>query len=623
MTRNIKILVRKIRDKDPSVRRRAAEDLSEGDERAIYPLIKALSDENAGVQDAAMRSIIAIGGETAAYMVLPLLRESSYLRNTALIILTEIGEVSVPLLYPLLKDKDEDVRKFAVDLLGDIKSGVNASVIVSLLKDPDANVRVAAARAIGSLRYRDAISELINALDDEEWVCFYALEALGELKAVEAGERIAELLKSQSEVVRFAAIETLGKLSTDVAKKALLSYLPDASGDDKSAIIKSLIQIGISPEIGMEMSGISASIYEYLITMLKKGDWEEKEIAIKGLSALNSRNAVSAIIDIAGSLDPSLPDSDEKISMLLNAISSIDSEDELLKLLDSQDIKFRGKSLAIEMLGKIRSKQAAFRLVDYLDNISRDMRMSSAEALGEIGENSAIEPLLLTSEKDSDAHVRKAAIEAIGNIRSKAAFKPLMKLLTTEKYYDVVEKIVEALIKIDADVFLSDISKYPDNVRETIAKTVSDVDILLGLAGDPNKKVKIAAIYSLGRAATDNATARLISFLGDKDPDIRKAAVVALGETRYCPPELFNALQDDDPWVRFYAIKAIVFSCDKEKAINMISTMLHDEFIPVVMSAIDAIAEIGGREAYETLVQYEGHQNPDVRNKIKEAMSLL
>lgn len=615
MTRNIKILVRKLSDKDPSVRRRAAEDLAEGDERAIYPLIKALSDENAGVQDAAMRSIISIGGETSAYMVLPLLRESSYLRNTALIILTALGEVSVPLLYPLLKDKDEDVRKFAVDLLGDIKIGVNASVIVPLLKDADANARAAAARAIGLLGYGKAVSELINALDDEEWVCFYALESLGELKAAEASERIAELLKSQSGVVRFAAVEALGKLATDAAKKALLSYLPVASEDDKNTVIKSLIQIGMAPE----MSGIS----EHLITMLKKGDWEDKEIAIKGLSSLNCKDAVSIMIDIAGSIDPSLPDSDEKISILLNAISSIDSEDELLKLLDAQDIRYRGKSLAIEMLGKIRSKQAVFRLVDYLSSISRDIRLSSAEALGEIGGNSAIESLLETSQKDNDAHVRKSAIEAIGNIRSKAAFKPLMDLLTTEKYYDILEKIVESLIKIDTDAFLSGIPKYSDNVREIIAKTVSDVDILLGLSDDLNKKVKMAAIYGLGCAATDDATLRLISFLGDGDPDIRKAAVVALGETRYCPPELFNALHDSDPWVRFYTIKAIVFSCDKEKALDMITSMINDEFIPVVMSAIDAIVEIGGREAYEALAQYEGHRNPDVRDKIKEALNAL
>ncbi|MBI3592479.1 MAG: HEAT repeat domain-containing protein, partial [Nitrospirae bacterium] len=92
---------------------------------------------------------------------------------------------------------------------------------------------------------------------------------------------------------------------------------------------------------------------------------------------------------------------------------------------------------------------------------------------------------------------------------------------------------------------------------------------------------------------------------------------------RYCSDELFKTLQDNDPWVRFYAIKAIAFSCDREDAIGKITRMLHDEFIPVVMSAIDSIVEIGGKEAYEALSAYESHPNLDVREKIKEALNSL
>ena len=88
--------IQKLNDQDPSTRRSAAEELAGGDERAIYPLIRALSDKSAGVQEASMRSLIAIGGEVVGYMVLPLLREDAYLRNTALTILTELGEVAVP-----------------------------------------------------------------------------------------------------------------------------------------------------------------------------------------------------------------------------------------------------------------------------------------------------------------------------------------------------------------------------------------------------------------------------------------------------------------------------------------------------------------------------------------------
>jgi len=86
MIRNIKKIIDKLHAKDPSVRRKAAEDLADEIERGIYPLIKALSDENTGVQDAACGRSLLYGGEIVAYMALPLLRENSYLRNTGLII---------------------------------------------------------------------------------------------------------------------------------------------------------------------------------------------------------------------------------------------------------------------------------------------------------------------------------------------------------------------------------------------------------------------------------------------------------------------------------------------------------------------------------------------------------
>ena len=56
-----------MRRPDPSKRRNSAEALRDTDERAISSLIRALQDENPGVQDAPMRSIIAIVGEVTAY----------------------------------------------------------------------------------------------------------------------------------------------------------------------------------------------------------------------------------------------------------------------------------------------------------------------------------------------------------------------------------------------------------------------------------------------------------------------------------------------------------------------------------------------------------------------------
>jgi HEAT repeat protein len=615
LIKNIKKTIEKLDSDDPSVRRRAAEELAESDERALYPLVKRLNDQNAGVQDAAMRALIAIGGEVTAYMVLPLLRENTLLRNTALIILRELGPVSAPLLYTLMKDKDEDIRKFAIDLFGEIRVGVEPDRIVPYLKDPNANVRAAAAKSLGVIGYNEAVPYLITALKDEEWVCFSVLEALGDLMAQEAAEEIAALLEGPSEAVRFAAIETLGKLGARSVIGPLLAYLPKASGDEKNAVVKSLIQIGISPEM-MDLSG-------YLVTMLRDGDWEEKEIALKGIVALDYNEAAPVIIDIAGSLDPSLPESEERLALLKHAINAIHAEEQLLALLESSDMKYRGKSFAIEILGETRSKKAISRLIAFLDDMRRDLRRASVEALGEIGEPEVVEHLLEASRTDGDAHVRRTSIEALGNIQSQEAFKPLEKLLEVEKYYDVREKIVEALLKIDAGAFLSKLSKFNKTVREITAKTVEDVDILLRLADDTEKKVKMAAMYGLGRSGTQKAVTKLIGFLGDGDSDIRKTAVVGLGDARYCCEELFEALKDEDPWVRFYAVKTISFSCETERAVELIGSMFDDEFVPVIMSAIDAIRDIGGQAAYEALASRREHPNSDVRDKIQEALNSL
>ncbi len=615
MAKNVKRLIQKLKDKDPSVRKRIIEDLAAGDDTAVYPLLKALSDENVGVQDAAMRSLIAIGGEVTAYMVLPLLRENTYLRNTALIILTKLGSVSVPFLYPLLKDKDDDVRKFAIDLLADIGEGIAPAFIVPMLKDSNSNVRAAAARALGLLGYRQAVPELVDALNDEEWVCFSVLEALGELKDDSAVEKIAALLALPSEVVRHEAIETLGKLGSDKAADKLAAYLRHAPEDERNTVIKSLFKIGITPD----MSNIS----EYLMTMLKDGEWEDREVALKGIVALNCREAVDLMVDIAGALDPSLPDSEERIEMLKTTIKALDPEMVLLRLIESPGLKCRGILFVMGILGEIKSTRAVPILIRFLGDAKRDLRRASTLALGNIGASESIDALLETAQRDADGHVRRLAIEALGKMQSKQAYGPLMKLIGIETYYDVLENIVESLNQIDAERFLSGVADYSSQVREIISKTVSDENILCKLTEDPEKKVKIAAINSLGRMATEEATSRLSAFLGDSDADVRKAAVVGLGEARCCHPGLFRVLQDNDPWVRFYAIKTIAFSCDRDTAIVRISPLLLDEFIPVVMSAIDAIVELGGREAYEALSPYFDHQNKDVQEKIREALNSL
>ncbi len=329
------------------------------------------------------------------------------------------------------------------------------------------------------------------------------------------------------------------------------------------------------------------------------------------------------LCDTAGQLDPFDPDSDERTALLKRAILSLDGEEELLRMLDSPNLKYRGKSFVITILGEMKSKQAAGRLSVYLKDVSRDLRRVSAEALGKIGEASAVEELMEASQSDADSHVRRSAIEALGTIGSKEAYNVLKRLLEVERYPDLLEKIVESLMKIDREALLADISGYNSVIRQIIARSADDLKILFILADDADTRVKVSAINGLGRIGSPEAIDRIITFLGHDDPEIRMAAGVSLVDAHYCSDELIQALDDTDPWVRFYAVKSVSSSCDAEAVIGKISEMLNDTYVPVVMAAIDAVRDIGGREAFEALSAHEEHENADVRAKVREVLDTL
>ncbi|WP_353683462.1 HEAT repeat domain-containing protein [Thermodesulfovibrio sp. 3907-1M] len=625
--KNIKQIVFKLlNDPEPSVRRQAAEELGSADERAVYPLIKALKDENTAVQEAATQSLISLGsgnrflinsGEVVTYMVIPLLREEeAYLRNTAILIIKEIGHRAPQLIYKLLKDKDPDIRKFALDLISDIKKGFDGEKIIPLLKDPNGNVRAAAAHALGELGYKEAISALIENLQDEEWVVFYVLQALAQLKAEEAVDKIGELLLStDSLLIKSEAIDTLGKIGTEKVSQPLLKYFPVATKDEKKEIVKALIRIGIIPD-GQE-------IKEEVLSIFKEEEWEDRLIALKGVKLLNLVEAVPLIVEEAGALDPGCFDYEEKIEALGEALLSIDSEDELISMIEKNKLKYRAKAFVIKLLGKLRSKKAVPILIRLLEDIKRDIRIASAKALGEIGSTQAIKPLIKKINEDQDANVRKAAIEALGMIRVPEAYEPLYHLLEREAYPDIIEAIVSALISIDQERFLKNLKSYKKEVKQALAGMTYSIDILDMLSKCEDREVQKAAIYGLGRVATEEAIAKILEFIRSDDKELKKAAILALGEASFCSDVLFQCLEDEDPWIRYYAVKSISKACDPEILMEKLIPCLDDPFPPVVIAAVEALGEIGGAQVYDILASKREHPDREVKEKIEEVLQKI
>lgn len=617
MPKNISKLIRNLSDPDVSKRRFAAEALSEADERAIYPLIKALKDDSAGVQDAAMRSLIAIGGETTAYMVLPLLREDSFLRNTGMIILKEIGDTTVPLLRHLLKDKDDDVRKFAIDLLIDINYCDYLDDLITLLKeDRNPNVRASAAKALGVFRYEKAIPKLIESLGDDEWVSFSALEALALIKDESTVGSIASLLKNSSETLRYNALETLGKMGFPSAESYLIEHFLKAEGYEKTVALRSLLQIGVTPT--------EPEVNDILIDLYVNSDWEDRLIALEGLVKLGESSAIPVILDVAGSLDPSIPDDLDILYSVKKKLRGFDCAQAFIDVLNDSKAKYRAKTIAIEIIEDQNCKEAIPYLIKVLGGNLRDIKRASIKTLKEIDKEGSGQ-LFMDALQDEDGHVRKYAVGAIGRIGDKSVFDTLLKLLDKELYEDVKEEIVKAILTIDLKRVYSQLNDFTTRVKELIAKHAGDVEILSKLSQDSNTDVRLSALIAFEAIDDESAFKTLTSALKDENADIRKTALMVLGKKRCCKDEIVPMLNDNDFWVKIYAIKAIGNSLDPS-AIESIAPMLYAPEVPVVLSAIDSIAQIASFNSIDIsdmLKPLLNHKESAIKQRAEEAAGVV
>ena len=87
-------------------------------------------------------------------------------------------------------------------------------------------------------------------------------------------------------------------------------------------------------------------------------------------------------------------------------------------------------------------------------------------------------------------------------------------------------------------------------------------------------------------------------------------------------PQVFKkALVDPDMWVRLYAVRALGDSLHPDAA-KAVIPLLFDKEPPVVLSAIDALVQLGNSEAI-TLSALQNHANEEVRQRVAQIMEPL
>jgi HEAT repeat protein len=340
-------LIKALKDKKPSVRRRAAKQLQELGplaRPALTPLVEALMDEEEEVRMEASYTLGAMGS-----VAVPLLTQAlSYTKEGRLhasCALRQIGPSAKAAVPRLIRVANDDeywiVRAAATDALGHIGDRRALSALMHLIRtDCESRVREAAASALGRFAPEETkvVPILIEALDANERVRWQAADSLASCgskavpllvayirnrkskhRAIAVGilqqmrkegkaaiPTLVEALNESNEQVRLASVSALGAMGC--AAKDSIPVLKHALNDN-SGLVR--VEAGramfliFADNVDGVSAGDSALIKATVIPVLARA-LKDKDEAVRSLAANVFNNDFG---DLAASAIPALIES--------------------------------------------------------------------------------------------------------------------------------------------------------------------------------------------------------------------------------------------------------------------------------------------------------------------------
>ena len=597
---NIEILGRKLESSDAEERREAVVDLGHAGSDAAPLLFRAMGDADWRVRKTAVEGLVQIGGDRIIDGLLQALNapDNAGVRNSAIEALVQIGRQSVDALLDLIETHDPDVRKFIVDILGDIKDPRAVPALITRLGDEDENVRVASAEALGKIRDPRAVDALLACLarSDRGWLDYAAAEALGAIGDERAlGPLLASLGRSS---LREPVLESLGKIGNASALGSLIASLEDPLRIVREVSIVAIVAIyrksavlarqKIVATVRTTMTGRSVDLLEEMLST-GSGELEQATLTLLGWTGRES--------------------SIRKLLTFLNEEVLEEPVVESLKYLDSGCAGF---------------------LIGYLSSDNALVRRSVARVLGNLGMISA-EDSLIALLSDENGHVRSTAAEALGSLQSRKATAPLLALLTDE-YESVQESAIRALAAIGdeatLDGLIKDFSSHDPHMRRNIALLLGKfssgrvTDALAFALKDEEPKVRKAVVQALGAMAGERALRSLMLAITDDDPEVRMLAAEALGKigTPGAGDALVPLLEDADLWVKAAAARGLG-GIGGERAAELLASHLGTATDIFLLAIVDMLGRLKYQDAREQLEKLADHADPEVRKTVLVALS--
>ncbi len=435
-----------------------------GGEAALETLTAKLADDNRYVQESAVISLGILGDKAAVPSLLSILNADAKaqkllntrkvrpeLRAYAAVSLGLIGdEAALPQLMKLTRTEEarKDAPVAATLALGLMASPTAVDHLISLVKDPSAEelVRAHATTSLGKLGETKAIPAMLRALRDKSThVSRSAVIALGLLGTADNNDVVKALTQ---EVVKGSDIQSrnwaciaLGQIGGDVAKRSLLNTL---TGERRSLQAFAALGLGIL---------LKENPDKKTVVYLRKALADAKEQSVRGAFAISlglarDRGAEKELVAIMTSR--SADELRGYAAVALGLMKAKAAAPVVQKILaENQKKPALARSAAIS-LGLMGDRDAIPTLTKVLQNAQVDeVRSSAALALGQIGDVTAIEPLLaqIDAKPGAPERTRAFATTALGIIGEDATL-PVMSRLSRDSNYRAMVPAIQVLMSL-------------------------------------------------------------------------------------------------------------------------------------------------------------------------------
>ncbi|MFO7983061.1 MAG: HEAT repeat domain-containing protein [Desulfuromonadales bacterium] len=521
--------------------------------------------------------------------------ENAGLRNAAMEILIRLGRQAVPHLLSEIGTQDHDVRKFILDILGEIGDPGCVPTLVEALKDPDENVRSAAAENLGKLRASEAIPALLDAMEtDDLWLRFTILEALGQIGGQIDEER---LLRFKDErLLRKALIDCLGRVGSVCVVPAIVEALDDDMRNVRESAVVALARIAESypEEVRRSLSGVrQTAAADHIAELLDHQQQGIRQASLKLLGFLSEPRYAPRLLDLLD--DQSMVESAMQALIAMGA----DGAAQLASIVSPEEP--RRCAYVSYLIGETGYGAGRDFLLASIGSDEDELRMVALQALGKIGDASSIAPLVehLENETEETRQAVQTALERIGR-RCRQELTEALEPLLDSQNPELRTSVIMVLGQLLG-------AEFEDHVIRALK--------------DPSPDVRRAAVTVLDGHPYDGQIRALKMALTDEDAEVRAQAAEVLG--RIDDPQAVEALGlacgDEDIWVRSTAVRSLGHF-ENDAAFSVVSRTADDSVGLVTIAALETLTAIDAGKARPLLLDALYHRDEEV---VKAAMQLL